>query len=658
MARRRTAKAKKTPVNRHKTRGRKPITPSANGHAVEATSQGSTPVEQTAIPTTRDATSGLATEAARVAQEAEARATDLGKQCTEKGAEVRLLKRQFKDAKKTETDEVHARLVQAESDLATLQAKHAEAKVIKEAADEALVAARRPSDWFHLTDKGNGELFAQEHSGRLRFCFGLDQWFVWVDSGVWYADRGEARGHVHRLAKRTVENMVTRASKMEQPWQKQLLGHARVTESEHARRMMVEAARSEPGIQVPGDAFDHQDDLLNVLNGVVNLKTSDLLSHDPDLMMSRQAQAEYEPGYTHPLFDAYLDTAFGLREPDQFGPARDAEEAEALRDYIQRVVGAILFGGNVEEKVFIALGEGGTGKGTFLDLFGATLGTYATACKMTALIENKWGDNRFDLWEHVHSRFVCAQEAGAGQRLNAERIKALTSNDLTRVETKYIAERQVKPKMTIMIASNFPLEVDIDDSGMYRRVKVIPFNCVPKRPDLYMRNKLRTDPDCRKAFLAWAVEGALKWQQHPLAEEPESVREATEKFWVHNDPLGEWFVDLEVAEGDKKTSDWFVSIDEAFVSAKAFKPDLTKLELRTYLERRGAVYGKRGGRGQQVAGFWGVRWSEDAAPPFLVEVRSVRIPASMMARVRRMMTEHPGGEWAESNEPGRRNPED
>jgi putative DNA primase/helicase len=46
--------------------------------------------------------------------------------------------------------------------------------------------------------------------------------------------------------------------------------------------------------------LDRHPDLLNTPSGVVDLRTGDLLGHDPNLLMTKIAGAEYRPGATHP----------------------------------------------------------------------------------------------------------------------------------------------------------------------------------------------------------------------------------------------------------------------------------------------------------------------------------------------------------------------
>ena len=48
-----------------------------------------------------------------------------------------------------------------------------------------------------------------------------------------------------------------------------------------------------------GEAFDAHPDLLNVRNGVVDLRDGTLRPHDPDLMLTKVTMVKYVQGATH-----------------------------------------------------------------------------------------------------------------------------------------------------------------------------------------------------------------------------------------------------------------------------------------------------------------------------------------------------------------------
>src|SRR5207249_1083158 len=164
-----------------------------------------------------------------------------------------------------------------------------------------------------------------------------------------------------------------------------------------------------------------------------------------------------------------------------------------------------------EHVFFFLVGRGGSGKGTFLDAITAVLGDqYSSAAKFDILLDK--GDSRFGLARHTFSRLVHAQEVNKGAKFNAALVKALTGGDKTVAERKYCDEYEFTPQWTWWLAANTRPHVEHDDSGMWRRLREIPFlvELPPARRDPRVREILRNDPKARQAILAWMVEGCLK----------------------------------------------------------------------------------------------------------------------------------------------------
>ena len=86
---------------------------------------------------------------------------------------------------------------------------------------------------------------------------------------------------------------------------------------------IVRLAQALPQLQVKAEAFDPDEHLMNVENGVVDLRTGELLPHDPKLMMSRLAPVAYDPGAVFPLWDETVRLALhGRPGEDRLHPTR------------------------------------------------------------------------------------------------------------------------------------------------------------------------------------------------------------------------------------------------------------------------------------------------------------------------------------------------
>ena len=122
----------------------------------------------------------------------------------------------------------------------------------------------------HLTDVGNGRLFASQHAGKILF---VPTWGFRVydpNTGVWRADDGA----VMRCAKQTALSWYALAAETSSDDERRrIVGHATATESARALAAMIKMAESEPALQAQPKDFDTDPLLLNATNGVIDLRT-------------------------------------------------------------------------------------------------------------------------------------------------------------------------------------------------------------------------------------------------------------------------------------------------------------------------------------------------------------------------------------------------
>jgi putative DNA primase/helicase len=213
---------------------------------------------------------------------------------------------------------------------------------------------------------------------------------------------------------------------------------------------------------------------------------------------------------------------------------------KTLKDYIQRSIGYSISGSNQEQCAYFLYGLGNNGKSTFLDTIADILGSYAANTQPdTLMLQSKigglGGGANSDIARLKSARFVTCEEPTEGVRLNEGLLKQLTGGSKVTCRFLYGDEFEYTPEFKIWVATNHKPTVRGTDVGIWRRIKLIPFEVnIPKeKVDKNLKYKLRQE---FPQILAWAVEGCIKWQADGL-KEPEAVLDAVKEYKVEMDVL-------------------------------------------------------------------------------------------------------------------------
>lgn len=288
--------------------------------------------------------------------------------------------------------------------------------------------------------------------------------------------------------------------------------------------------------------FDGHPDLLNVRNGVVDLRDGTLRPHDPDLMFTKVTMVDYVPDAAHSDWDQALD----------------ALPADAKR-WLQIRLGQGLSGHPVpDDRLVVLKGSGSNGKTTIVDGVREALGSdYAVTLPDRVLLARS-GDHPTEMMILRGARLAFMEEFPELGHLNVKRLKDLFgTGELT---ARYIAKDSVtwKPTHTIFVTTNYLPRVDESDDGTWRRLVLLDFpyryreaheaahTDFDRVGDPNLRERLRRGDDGqREAVLAWLVAGAVGWYRNDrvMPEAPASVRQATEAWRGTSDLLMRYMAD-------------------------------------------------------------------------------------------------------------------
>lgn len=337
--------------------------------------------------------------------------------------------------------------------------------------------------------------------------------------------------------------------------------------------------------------FDKDAYLLNVQNGIVDLKTGKLLPHDKARMCSKICRAYYPD---HRGAGASLwEKAIAAILPD-----------EKERHYMQKWAGYMLVGSAPEEKLLFLYGEGGTGKGTFISTIGYMLGDYADTLDIEVFLSSRNDGHAGgsgpspEIAKLAGVRLAVASESGLGRKLNDAKVKNMTGRDDLTARYLYGQQFTFSPVVKFVLQSNYmPAVLDANDTGIRRRLVIAPFmENLDKARDPMLKERLK-EPENLAAVLAWCVDGCLMWQKEGLREPPKRFQQQAARFYEDSDTLQQ-FIDDCCAIGERRS--------KARVKVKAFCDSyrewlgepIKRKTIMTLMKRKGYTPHRYGADGQ------------------------------------------------------------
>ena len=375
---------------------------------------------------------------------------------------------------------------------------------------------------YTLDDTGNAYRFRDRYRDRIRYNFARDSWMVW-DGRRWRVDETSA---VKRMADDLLYDLLSEAQRAEDA---ALVKHIRRSMSSKNKEAMLKEARHLEGVPIYPAQLDRYRHVINLPNGVIHLKKGgELRPHNPEYYLSKMAGTPYDPDAACPRWLAFLeDVTLGDRE---------------MIRYLQVLCGYCLTGSTQEQCMYFLHGNGRNGKSTFMDVLARVLGDYAVnAQPETLMVRDKTGGTqaRGDIARLEGARMVSTFEPNAGFRLDEGMVKQMTGGDLITARYMYKAEFEFRPEFKILMATNYKPEIRGTDDGIWRRVRLIPFEAaIPEdRVDPRLPEKLAEE---LPGILGWMLEGAKIWYQEGRFPTCQRIDGASQEYRREMDHLAQF----------------------------------------------------------------------------------------------------------------------
>lgn len=355
---------------------------------------------------------------------------------------------------------------------------------------------------------------------------GLNRKWAWSPATGWLEWNGQKWSHQHEVGaidavRRMVWSLKLRA--IEYGADKDLM---KKVDALQTRRKISDIAMLMRGeVQIDARILDSHRDLLNVANGVVDLRTGELLPHDPQYYFTKVSPVEYVPGSKHPDWEKSLDAL----EPE-------------VADWMQVRVGQAATGHPTSDDVLpIGQGSGSNGKTTFISAIRSSLGEFAVTVP-EKLLRSDPNSHPTELITLMGARLALIDETPEAAHLDVPRLKSMLGSEVITARALYKDNVSWAPTHSLMVMTNYAPQIRETDHGTWRRLVLVKFDKTFPRDDRFRARLVRGDAARSSAVLSWVVEGAIRWYSagKSMPEVPEKVRRDTQAWRGDLDTLTEF----------------------------------------------------------------------------------------------------------------------
>lgn len=382
-------------------------------------------------------------------------------------------------------------------------------------------------------DHYNSEIFVEMFQDKLRWSKDYGGWFIYNGS-IWESDKNDT---IRQFAIEAYRELQKRLQAMNgnkdevEPFAR----HVKRSGNHASMIAMLEIAKASLGVNA--DDFDNKPYLFNCINGTIDLENKKFLDFSPNHLLTKLSGTEFVKGSKPecPTWIKFVNEIFlGDKE---------------LIEFMQRTLGYSLTTSIEEQCLFIFYGQGRNGKSTFIEIITAMMGDYCKNCQSSTFTKKKDEGISNDIARLKGARVVTSAESNQSVTLDEAKIKQLTGGERVTARMLYKDFFDFRPTFKIFFSTNHKPNIHGTDTGIWRRIRMIPFNLniTEEQEDKDLKNKLLLE---LPGILRWAIEGYKMWREDGL-KTPKAIIEATGEYRNEEDDIGMFIEDYCEIEPDE-----------------------------------------------------------------------------------------------------------
>ena len=256
----------------------------------------------------------------------------------------------------------------------------------------------------------------------------------------------------------------------------------------HYRNEIMEYVKSEN--TVDRDEIQPPKHLINVNNGIYNLKTEELEPHDSKYYFLYKIPIDYKPNAKMPKITEYFNSTL----------------KKEYIDLSQEIFGYCLYYDYPIHGIFYLYGTGGNGKGVWIHLLSNMLGRGNVVSKeISSLMNNRFASS--SLYGKLAN--ICG-EMSAGVMKNTDMLKRLSAGDAVDAEFKGRDAFSFDNMAKIVTACNELPPCDDTTDGWFQRQYILPFLKLFRRTpedNTHLKEQLTKNKGEMEGLLLWSLQG-------------------------------------------------------------------------------------------------------------------------------------------------------
>jgi P4 family phage/plasmid primase-like protien len=213
-------------------------------------------------------------------------------------------------------------------------------------------------------------------------------------------------------------------------------------------------------------AFDTDPFMLAVNNGMLHLPSLTLWNHSAVHYNTRQAGAGCLPGKV-------------TGEPVKFLKFMSEIQSQEMVQYIRWIMKYIITGGNPQQLFFFFHGAtGANGKSTLMEIIKKVLGSYMVTVPSSVIlnVDAKGAESASpQLMKLNGARLVELEEGSKERKISESLLKSITGGDTISARGLYETPTEFKFTGTLVLVSNYKLNLSGSDNSVWRRIRYVPF---------------------------------------------------------------------------------------------------------------------------------------------------------------------------------------